>query len=228
MSLRTWWRCGPVILGHSWSRQPSPILECCVTHRHETPHHKHSALIDALLTLSMAVGRGSLARRVADLADLTRDDRVVDIGCGPGVAVRVAARRCSYVTGVDPSPASMSLGRRLIALRGTHNAELVHGTAEALPLPDQSASVVWAIRSVHHWNDHTRGLVEAFRVLAPRGRLLLVEQVVKPGAHGGMTDSEVADLESGVGAAGFSDVRRVTLARGRRTTNVVLASRETN
>jgi len=191
----------------------------------ETRHHEHNVAFDALFALSMAVGRGSTARRVVGVAELTSDDRVVDIGCGPGVAVRIAARRCAHATGVDPSPASLSLGRRLNAIGGTRNAELIHGSAEAIPLPDCSATVVWALRSVHHWGDRARGLAEAFRVLTPRGRLLLAERLVKPGVHGGMTVDQITNLENDVMAAGFMDVRRATLARGRRTMNVVLASR---
>ncbi len=45
-----------------------------------------------LTVLSMTAGRGPLARAVADAAELTPADRVVDIGCGPGTAVRHAAR----------------------------------------------------------------------------------------------------------------------------------------
>jgi len=191
----------------------------------ETRHHEHNVAFDVLLALSMAVGRGSAARRVAGLAELTSEDRVADIGCGPGAAVRIAARRCAHATGVDPSTASLALGRRLNAIGGTRNTELVHGSAEAIPLPDCCASVVWALRSVHHWDDRARGLAEAFRILASHGRLLLAERLVEPGSHGGMTGDQVANLENDVIAAGFTDVRRATLARGSRTMNVVLASR---
>jgi ubiquinone/menaquinone biosynthesis C-methylase UbiE len=34
----------------------------------------------------------------------------------------------------------------------------LQGGAEALPLPDESASVVWSIASVHHWADLDAGL----------------------------------------------------------------------
>jgi ubiquinone/menaquinone biosynthesis C-methylase UbiE len=192
---------------------------------HKGPHHRHNAAFDMLNALSMTVGRGSVARAVADLAELTAGDQVVDIGCGPGAAARVAARRCAHATGVDPSPAMLRLGRWLNALRGTRNVTLVHGSAESIPLPDRSGTVLWALRSVHHWSNRAAGLDEALRVLAPGGRLLLAERLVRPGAHGGLTGDQVDQLVSEVEAAGFTDVRREALTAGRRATNVVRGSR---
>ena len=66
--------------------------------------------------LSMTVGRGPLARAVADAAQLTPADRVIDIGCGPGTAVRHAARRGAAATGIDPDPAMLRLARWITAI----------------------------------------------------------------------------------------------------------------
>lgn len=77
----------------------------------------------------MMASRDSVARGVADLAELTADDQAVDIGCGPGAAAQVAASRCANATGVDPSLAMLRLGRWLNALRDTRNVTLVQGSA---------------------------------------------------------------------------------------------------
>ena len=177
-----------------------------------------------LNALSMTVGRGSVARAVADLAELTAGDQVVDIGCGPGAAARVAAGRSAHVTGVDPSPAMLRLGRWLNALRGTRNISLVQGSAESIPLPDRGATVLWALNSVHHWSNRATGLAEALRVLAPGGRLLLAERLVRPGAHGGLVGDQVDQLVSQVEVSGFTDVRRDTMTAGRWTVSVVRGS----
>lgn len=95
--------------------------------------HPASKAYELLTALSMTVGRGPAARTTADLAELTPHDRVVDIGCGPGTAVRVAARRCAGATGVDPTPLMLRLGRWLTTIRRVPNATLVAGSAEALP-----------------------------------------------------------------------------------------------
>ena len=40
---------------------------------------------------------------VAGLLDVRPDDRVLDVGCGPGVAIQILAGRAQYVAGIDPS-----------------------------------------------------------------------------------------------------------------------------
>jgi SAM-dependent methyltransferase len=51
--------------------------------------------------------RRAWVRAAADAAELAGADRVVDVGCGPGIAVRLAARRAAAATGVDPDPAML-------------------------------------------------------------------------------------------------------------------------
>ena len=135
-----------------------------------------------LAALSMLVGRGPVARMAADLVGVTPGDRVVDIGCGPGAAAREATRRGAQVTGVDPASIMVRVARWSTP-PGTSVA-WAEGVAEALPLPDGSATVVWSLAAVHHWADIDQGLAEAYRVLSSGGRLLAVERRVRPGASG--------------------------------------------
>lgn len=191
--------------------------------------HSLAMALEALYALSMLFGRGRAARSVADLAGLTSADRVVDIGCGPGTAVRVASMRCEHATGVDPSPAMLRFGRWLNSLRRRRNFALLEGTAESLPLPDGRATVVWALSSLHHWTDRAAGIAEAKRVLAPGGRVLLAERLVKPGARGhaahGLTGEQSDELADELTAAGFSGVQRQVRVAGHRTLTVVTGSR---
>ena len=179
----------------------------------------------------MVFGRGKAATCVADLARLTPADRVVDVGCGPGTAVRVASRRCEWATGVDPDPTMLRFGRWLAALLRRKNVSLVQGGAEALPLPDAAATVVWALSSVHHWSDRDAGLAEAKRVLVPGGRVFLVERLSPPGARGharyGMTEPQLDALEADATRAGFLAVRREMHVAGRDTLAVVRGSTAT-
>jgi len=179
----------------------------------------------------MVFGRGRAATCVADVARLTRSDRVVDVGCGPGTAIRVASRRCERATGVDPDPIMLRFGRWLAALLRRKNVSLVQGGAEALPLPDATATVVWALSSVHHWTDRSAGLAEAKRVLVPGGRVFLVERLSPPGARGhqryGMTEPQLDALEADATRAGFLAVRREMHVAGRDTLAVVRGSTAT-
>jgi SAM-dependent methyltransferase len=203
-------------------------------HRHHNgvggtpPGDPPSSTARARNAVSLVFGRGAMADCVAGVARLTPADRVVDIGCGPGTAVRVASRCCELATGVDPDPISLRLARSLNWLRRRRNARIVEGNAEALPLPDASATVVWAITSVHHWADRAAGLAEARRVLAPGGRVFLVEHVTPPEAHGhrryGMTEARLDALESDATRAGFIAVRREMHLARRDTLAVVRGS----
>ncbi|MGP8205110.1 MAG: class I SAM-dependent methyltransferase [Acidimicrobiales bacterium] len=176
----------------------------------------------------MTLGRGSSAGTVADLARTGPSDRVVDVGCGSGTAARLASRRGSTATGIDPSPWKLRTARAISSVRRTPRVTFLAGSAESLPLPDASATVVWSMSSVHHWGDRVRGLAEARRVLAPGGRLLLAERRVKQGARGlgahGLTAEQEAQLLLEVEEAGFQNVKVESHGSGGKAFVVVLGN----
>ena len=162
------------------------------------------------MVVSMLVGRGAAARLVASLAEVGPGDEVVDIGCGPGAAVREAARRGAGAVGIDPSVAMLKLARWITSLLRLKEVRFVEGSAESLPISDASATVVWALSSVHHWCDRSMGLAEAWRVLQPGGKLFLAERSLVTGARAhaghGVTAQQVEKLEREVSAVGFANV----------------------
>lgn len=174
-------------------------------------HHAHypafSGITGVLLGLRFAFSRKDRARVVVDLAEVSPGDRVVDIGCGPGNAVKFAARRGATATGVDPAPVMLRLARLLVRDRHVTWAE---GSAETLPLPDGSATVAWSVATIHHWDDIEQGLAEVHRVLEPGGRFLGMERRATPGATGhgshGWTDEQAELFADACRAAGFVDV----------------------
>jgi ubiquinone/menaquinone biosynthesis C-methylase UbiE len=183
--------------------------------------HLAPRLVEIVTALSMTAGRGSVARGIANLAAVGAGDRVLDVGCGPGTAAREAARRGSTVIGVDPSSVMLGLARRISASRRAHNLEWMAGSAERLPLPDDSVTVAWAISTVHHWADVGAGIDEIRRALAPAGRVVLAERLVKPGARGhaahGLTGDQAEAVAAQLRAAGFEGVQADVRRFGRRT-----------
>jgi ubiquinone/menaquinone biosynthesis C-methylase UbiE len=194
-------------------------------------HHAGSSsrAYEILTAVSMTVGRGPTARAVAGTAGLTAGDRVLDIGCGPGTAVREAARRGATATGLDPSPVMLRLARRTSALRRIYGLAWLQGRAEALPLPDRSVTLAWALSSAHHWDDRRAAFGEVRRVLAPGGRVLLAERLTRPGARGhaahGLTPAQAGELAQELTAAGFTDVR-VQTRRARRRALIIVQGRQ--
>jgi len=180
--------------------------------------------------LRFTVGRGADADLAIALTGAGPRDDVVDVGCGPGVAVRrVAARGASSVTGVDPAAVMLRFGRALTRPGRSHGTAVRYreGTAEALPLPDGFATVVWSLATVHHWRDLDAGLREVRRVLRPSGRFLAVERWAEPGASGhashGWTEDQAQLFAERCRAAGFSGVEVDRHPRHRRSVLSVLA-----
>ncbi|CAA0130369.1 putative methyltransferase YcgJ [Mycolicibacterium vanbaalenii] len=174
----------------------------------------------------LLTGRGN-ARLAADLAQVTAADHVVDVGCGPGTAARTAARRGARVTGVDPASSLLRLARAVT--RADATITWAEGTAESLPVPDASATVLWALATVHHWQDVTKALAEAHRVLAPGGRLLAVERQSPPNATGfashGWTAEQAESFAALCRSSGLVDVQVRSDRVGRRDVWVVRGTR---
>jgi ubiquinone/menaquinone biosynthesis C-methylase UbiE len=178
--------------------------------------------------VSMLIGRGPVSRLALARAGVTGDDRVVDVGCGPGAPARGAARLGAAVIGVDPAMVMLRMARWLTR-RGTA-VQWRQGTAEALPLGDGVATVLWSIATVHHWNDVEAALTEAHRVLgSPAGRLLAIERRSRPGARGlashGWTEEQAEVFAERCTAAGFTELDVTTCRPGRREVLVVRATR---
>jgi len=155
-------------------------------------------------------------------AELSPTDRILDIGCGPGAALRQAAGIVTHgaLAGVDPSPVLVSIARRRVPI-----ADVRVGTAESLPFPDHTFTVVWAINSFHHWRDVAAGLVEVRRVLVLEGRLLLVERLVTPGAGGhGLDNAAVDHLSNRLIDLGYRQVEDHRAGEGRKKLVLLQAS----
>jgi ubiquinone/menaquinone biosynthesis C-methylase UbiE len=191
---------------------------------HHADHRAFSGIFGFLMALGFTVGREGDAALAAGLTGLQAGDRVVDIGCGSGTAVRRAARLGAHVVGVDPAPVMLRVARLLPTGRRVTYRK---GGAEALPLEDVSATIVWSIASVHHWPQLEAGLAEVSRVLAPGGRFLAIERSSTPGATGleshGWTHEQAETFAEHCREAGLTDLRISTHESGRRTVVAVLA-----
>ena len=174
---------------------------------HHAAHPGFSGLTGTLYGLIFLLAGRRNARRANEIAGVGADDHVVDIGCGPGNAARLAARRGAQVTAIDPSPAMLRVARAVGRGPGIVWSE---GSAETVSVPDGTATVGWSLATVHHWRDVTGGLCEVRRVLAPGGRLLVIERQSPPDATGfashGWTARQAESFADQCRRAGLSDV----------------------
>lgn len=133
--------------------------------------------------------------------ELAEHVTIVDIGCGTGAALRHAASQVNRgkLIGIDPVPRMLEIAADLTKAHTAHERiEYRLGSAESLPVEDDSADWVLAFDSLDHWQDVDQGLSEAKRILRPQGRFALVKDKGVPSAHG---DSSA--MASKLEAAGF-------------------------
>ena len=103
------------------------------------------------------------------------DPRLLDIGTGTGRVLELLAPRIRQGIGVDASKSMLALARSRLA-----RAEFAHCTVRLadmyrLPFADASFEVAVMQMTLHHAEDPAGALAEAARVLAPEGRLFLVD-----------------------------------------------------
>lgn len=185
---------------------------------HHADHPGFAGVTGTLFAWAFLLIGHETGRLAAELTDVGPADVVVDIGCGAGNAVRAAARRGARATGVDPSAAMLRMARAVTRRRNA--VTWVEGSAESLPLPDGSATVVWALATVHHWRDVGAALAEIRRVLAPGGRILALEKQTQPGATGrashGWTAQQAESFAALCRSTGMVEVEVKSTHAGRR------------
>jgi demethylmenaquinone methyltransferase/2-methoxy-6-polyprenyl-1,4-benzoquinol methylase len=109
-------------------------------------------------------------RRMVSTVAVCAQDTVVDLACGTGDVSELAAGRGARVVGVDFA-ANMLAGARTRGVK----AEFVQAEASELPLPTAWATVVVSGFALRNFVSIPLILAEVARVLAPGGRLALLE-----------------------------------------------------
>ena len=147
---------------------------------HEHHRHEHDkgfmAKVRWLLKIR-SFWQSDTNRAVVDLVDPQPGELVLDIGAGMGPAAMLAAGRGASVVAVDPSGFMRSIcGTRRLFQRARGRITVEPGTAERLPVAGGSIDALLTVNAVHHWVDLDLAFAELARVLAPGGRLVLMDE----------------------------------------------------
>lgn len=123
------------------------------------------------------------------LGDRVRGARIVDVGAGNGMVSRAfALSGAADVIALEPDP-SDHIGRGAIQqVCAGQPVQIIDAFAEALPLPDRSADIVYARQVLHHTRDLGRALEECARILKPGGLFLACRE------HVADTPAELAEF----------------------------------
>lgn len=160
-------------------------------------------------------------RAVVDVADLDPEDRVLDVGCGAGGGVALAAQRigADRVAAVDPSETFVSMVRKRVP-----GADIRRSGAEDVPFEDAAFSVIVTVASMHHWDDREQGLSTLVGKLAGGGRLLIAERALASPGHG-ITPEQTRDVIAALSRLGQTDVAPVERRLGRRRMTIIVSRR---
>ncbi|MCP4006506.1 MAG: methyltransferase domain-containing protein [bacterium] len=134
---------------------------------------------DRLVQL-VSLGREDRFRsEIIETAGLEPGQRILDVGCGTGTLALAAAKVVGTegrVQGIDPSPEMIARAQAKAEDSGC-SAKFQVGAIEALAFADASFDVVLSSLMFHHLPDDLKsaGLAEIHRVLAPGGRLVIID-----------------------------------------------------
>lgn len=112
-----------------------------------------------------------LIRRVAELAGLGPDARVLDLGCGPGILAGAFAPLAREVVAMDPEPAMLRIAEQVFAAR---NITYRQGSSEDLPGDLGRFRLVTMGRSFH-WMDRVETLRRLDGMVLPGGAVALFD-----------------------------------------------------
>jgi SAM-dependent methyltransferase len=117
-------------------------------------------------------------RVVLEALALRPGERVVDVGCGPGLlAAEIAAAVGpeGLVCGVDVSASMLALARARASMPGSAPVAFRRAAAARLPCADGSFDVAVSTQVLEYLDDVPAALAEVHRVLRPGGRVLLLD-----------------------------------------------------
>ena len=148
------------------------------------------------------------------LLDVRRDDRVLELGFGPGLAIRELSRNAAegYVCGIDHSELMLRWARRRNAdglRRGVVDLRL--GSVDELPAFDALFDKILAVNTMVFGSEPVARLAELRRLLRPGGLIAVAYQPRGPGATDETSAAKGREIAVALIRARFTEVRLETM-----------------
>src|SRR6516162_4813236 len=137
-----------------------------------------------------------------DLLEIRPDDRVLEVGFGPGVLLARLSALTTHIAGVDRSREMIAQARARNANAIERGGVVLHrAPADSLPFKAHTFDKALAVNSMQVWPDPVAGLREMHRVMKPGGTVALAFT-----RHSGQRKGGLPEL---LAAAGFQYTRVV-------------------
>lgn len=133
----------------------------------------HADEWDSIRTLHIA--DADVEAAIARALDGRALGTLLDIGTGTGRMIELLGREANEALGVDRSVDMLRVARAKIEAAGLSRAQVRHADMYALPVDDGAADTVILHQVLHFAHEPAQAVAEAARVLAPGGRLLIVD-----------------------------------------------------
>jgi arsenite methyltransferase len=151
------------------------------------------------------------------IASLKLGERVLDLGSGAGFDALLAAQAVGpngRVIGVDMTAGMVAKARRNAGAAGLSNVDFRLGEIEHLPIADASVDVILSNCVINLSPDKPAVFREAFRVLAPGGRLAISDIVAVLPLPDVLQQDLAAYTGCVAGAAPIADIERMLVDAG--------------
>ena len=170
--------------------------------------------IGRLMLSGMNMGHSPMAKWAFTQFDVPNDGTLVDIGCGGGFNIRrlLERSRDGFVYGIDISSTSVEKSKKVNKKNIDKRCEVLLGSADNLPLEDNSIKLAIAFETVYFWEDLGKCFVEVKRTIEPGGKFVIVNDPGDPEKHWekmipGMKSYTPDEIKQAMEAAGFIDVK---------------------
>ena len=124
---------------------------------------------------SLYVSEANVEAAILSAAGAGPFERMIDLGTGAGRMLALLGPKAKDAIGLDLSQQMLNVARLHVTEAGLQGVELRHGDIFATRLPDRSADLVVVHQVLHYLSDPASAVIEAGRLVAPGGRLLIID-----------------------------------------------------
>jgi SAM-dependent methyltransferase len=160
-------------------------------------------------------GNAALNNSIKDLLDLQENDKVLEIGFGPGKLINEIASITTkgIVEGIDFSEAmyaeACKINKKYIA---SNRVKIQKGNCDDMPYENESFDKICTSNTIYFWDDPNKIIKEMFRVIKYRGTIVLgfrdKEQMEKlPLSDDVFNLYSLEEVKTFLSNAGFADIR---------------------